>query len=330
MICILAMAVLILDSKTALASAREGVQLCLQTVIPSLFPLIVLSGILNGVILGAETKALSPIAKLLHIPQRAVSILMVGFLGGYPMGASCVAAAVKNGAIAKRDGERMLAFCSNCGPAFIFGMGMQLFPRLWICFIAWGIHILSALITGMLTGGYSTQDASSLKVSSTSVTHVLQSSVKVMASICGWVVIFRVLIGFADRWILWSVPNSVHTMIAGILEISNGVCMLGDVAYLGERLVLFCFFISFGGLCVWLQTVTVCERVSTLLYFPGKLTQGAISVLLSICAQPLFSYHERCQLGMAPIAICAIVCVIFARWTKKCAKSIGKEQLAGV
>ena len=77
MICTLGMAVLILDSKTALTSARDGIQLCLQTVIPSLFPLVVLSGILNGAILGAETKALSPIAKLLRIPQRAVSILMV-------------------------------------------------------------------------------------------------------------------------------------------------------------------------------------------------------------------------------------------------------------
>lgn len=330
MICTLGMAVLILDSKTALTSARDGIQLCLQTVIPSLFPLVVLSGILNGAILGAETKALSPIAKLLHIPQRAVSLLMVGFLGGYPMGASCVAAAVKNGAIAKRDGERMLAFCSNCGPAFIFGMGMQLFPRLWICFIAWGIHILSALITGMLTGGYSTQDASCLKASSASISHVLQNSVKVMASICGWVVIFRVLIGFTDRWILWAVPNSVHTMIAGILEMSNGVCLLSSIDGLGERLAIFCFLVSFGGGCVWLQTATVCEGLDISLYFPGKLTQGAISVLLSVCVQPLFSTQERCQFSMVPIAICVIVCVIFAIWTKKSANSIGKVQLAGV
>lgn len=330
MICILGMAVLILDSKAALASARQGVQLCLQTVIPSLFPLIVLSGMLNGAILGAETKALSPIAKLLHIPQRAISLIMVGFLGGYPMGASCVAAAVKNGAIAKRDGERMLAFCSNCGPAFIFGMGMQLFPRLWICFIAWGIHILSALITGMLTGGYSTQDASSLKASSTSVSRVLQNSVKVMASICGWVTIFRVLIGFADRWVLWAVPPAVRTLIAGILEISNGVCMLGDIKCLGERFVFFCFLISLGGFCVWLQTVTVCEGLDSSLYFPGKLTQGTISVLLSMCAQPLFCYQERCPFGLVPIVLCATVCLIFALWTKKCAKSIGKEQLAVV
>lgn len=330
MICTLGMAVLILDSKTALISAREGVQLCLQTVIPSLFPLVVLSGILNGAILGAESKVLSPIAKLLHIPQRAVSLLMVGFLGGYPMGASCVAVAVKNGAIAKRDGERMLAFCSNCGPAFIFGMGMQLFPSLWICFIAWGIHILSALITGMLTGGYSTQDASCLKASSTSISHVLQNSVKVMASICGWVVIFRVLIGFAEQWILWATPISVRTMIAGILEISNGVCSLSSIDGLGERLAIFCFLISIGGGCVWLQTVTVCEGLDISLYFPGKLTQGAISVLLSLCVQPLFSTQERCQFGVVSIAICAIVCVIFALWTKKCANSIGKVQLAGV
>ena len=34
----LGMLVLILDSKTALAGAREGIDLCIRTVIPSLFP----------------------------------------------------------------------------------------------------------------------------------------------------------------------------------------------------------------------------------------------------------------------------------------------------
>ena len=36
--------VLILDSRTALAGAAQGLSLCLKTVIPSLFPFIFLSG----------------------------------------------------------------------------------------------------------------------------------------------------------------------------------------------------------------------------------------------------------------------------------------------
>ena len=38
-----AMLVMILDTRTAVISARDGVLLCLNTVIPSLFPFIVLS-----------------------------------------------------------------------------------------------------------------------------------------------------------------------------------------------------------------------------------------------------------------------------------------------
>ena len=37
-VCALGMIVLILDSKTALSGCREGVTLCLNVVIPSLFP----------------------------------------------------------------------------------------------------------------------------------------------------------------------------------------------------------------------------------------------------------------------------------------------------
>ena len=43
-----AMLMLILDGRTALTGAAEGIDLCIRTVIPALFPFFVLSPLLMG------------------------------------------------------------------------------------------------------------------------------------------------------------------------------------------------------------------------------------------------------------------------------------------
>ena len=46
------MLALILDGRTAIDGARQGIELCLRTVIPSLFPFFVLSILLTSSLLG--------------------------------------------------------------------------------------------------------------------------------------------------------------------------------------------------------------------------------------------------------------------------------------
>ena len=46
-----AMLVIILDTRTAILSAQSGLQLCIKTVIPSLYPFFILSGIINSSLL---------------------------------------------------------------------------------------------------------------------------------------------------------------------------------------------------------------------------------------------------------------------------------------
>ena len=51
-----------------------------------------------------------------------------------------------------------------------------------------------------------------------------------MATVCGWVELFRVLLAFLKRWIFWILPAAVHVAVTGILELSNGCCELLSVA----------------------------------------------------------------------------------------------------
>ena len=83
-----ALMLLILDSKAALAGAKEGVSLCIFTVLPSLFPFFFFCNLINSRLLGYRMRPLRPICRLCGIPEGAESILVIGLLGGYPIGHS--------------------------------------------------------------------------------------------------------------------------------------------------------------------------------------------------------------------------------------------------
>lgn len=279
------MLLLILESRTALAGAAEGLSLCIRTVIPSLFPFFVLSILLTGSLTGTNLRFLRPVGKLLGIPLGAEAILAAGFLGGYPVGAQSIAEARRRGQLTDGEARRMLAFCNNAGPAFLFGMAASLFPVARTGWILWGIHILSALLVGLLLPGGSHRTIPPSAGDPMTITAAMRRSITVMAQVCGWVVLFRVVITFLTRWFGWLLPVTGQVLLSGILELSNGCCALAEVGTLGLRFVICSGFLGFGGLCVTLQTLTVADGLDTRLYFPGKVLQTVFSVSISMLVQ---------------------------------------------
>ena len=75
-----AILILIFDSKTALLGAREGLTLCSYTVIPSLFPFLVLSILLTDALSGSSLRLFKPIGKLCKMPEGSESLILIGLL----------------------------------------------------------------------------------------------------------------------------------------------------------------------------------------------------------------------------------------------------------
>ena len=276
---LLAMLLLILDSQTVLRGAQDGVMLCLQTVIPSLFPFFFISGMVNRTLLGYSGKALSPIGRVCGIPSGAESLIILGLTGGYPVGAQAISSAYENGCITKRDAERMLGFCNNAGPAFVFGMVASIFENKWIPWGLWGILIISALLTGMILPGKSNIVC---RIPQNGKNKPLEQALKAISIVCGWVILFRVLIFFLNRWFLWLLPANWAAVLSGLLELTNGCIALHNSFTPAFQFVAFAGLLSFGGFCVGLQTVSVAGKLSCKTYFFGKLLQTVISIVLSI------------------------------------------------
>lgn len=272
--------ILILDSKTATEGALSGIDICLRTVIPSLFPFFVLSNILTKSLYGFPLKPLTFLSRILGIPTEASILLVSTFLGGYPVGAQCVGSYYENGILIKKDAQRLLAYCSNSGPAFIFGLVSFLFEEKWMVWAIWMIQILSTLL---VASWFSCEInlKNDLPINNFNISYAVSSSMRSMGQVCAWVILFRIVISFLKKWVLWIMPACLQIMIIGLLELTNGCIELCALENVRIRFVICAALLSFGGLCIVMQTDSVTADLSLGKYLQGKLLQAIFSAFLA-------------------------------------------------
>lgn len=316
----LGMLVLILDAQTALQGALEGIRVCLYTVVPSLFPFIFLAGLLNEQLVGRQIPLLGWIGRICGIPSGAESLLLLGLMGGYPVGARSIAQAYRSGQLDKHTAHRLLGFCNNAGPAFIFGMLAPMFSMRIAPLLIWLIHILSAILTGLSLPGKRRSGCKLQPSPSLTVAQLLEHSVKTVGSICGWVILFRLLLTIGQRLVLWHLPMALQVLLTGLCELSNGIVSLSGIDSENIRFLLAGVMLSFGGLCVAMQTASVTGSLGTGMYFPGKLLQTAFTIILLLpVSQLLYGSTNGIYmlLGIASTALLGLVAVFFIHCRKK-------------
>ena len=271
---------LILDGQTALEGAREGLLLCLRTVIPGLLPFFLLSNLLTGSLMGKESRGLSFLEQLTGIPKGAGSLLIPAFLGGYPMGAQCTARACEKGQLDRKNAERMLFFCNNAGPAFLFGVLGPMFTERWMVFSLWGIHICTALwISSWIPPVPGS--AAVKETGNTDPSQAMAASLKAMALVCGWVICFRVFTKTGQKWLLWRLSRPWQVLLMGFTELTGGCCMLEEIQSQFLRFLLASGLLGFGGLCAAMQTGACIGSLSLRPYLKGKCAQALLSVMFS-------------------------------------------------
>jgi hypothetical protein len=279
--------------------------------------------------IGTYISFFRPFGRLLRLPEGVEDLFFLGLLSGYPVGAAMVSQAAQSGRISKQDARRFLPYCSNAGPSFIFGIGAGLFPGIGYCAVLWLIQIISAAIVGILTPGKSPKAGRKHQTPLT-LQQALRNAITTMAIICGWVILFRVLITVIERWMLWFLPVSAQIVVRGVLELANGIVSLSQIGNLGLRMILFSALLSFGGICVWMQTRSVVRDLSTRYYLPGKLTQSAISCMIATAFQFFLPLPQRYIPHPALLVICAGICVTYPIFLQKSENSSRNSCLVGV
>ena len=290
---------LILDSQTALSGAASGIDLCLKTILPSLFPFLFLCMVMTNSLWGSQYSLLKWIGAKTGVPPGADSVLIAACLGGYPAGAQAVATAYAGGKLTRQDAEHLLTFCNNAGPAFLFGIVSAQFEEssmVWALFV---IHILTALWTGALFAGRK-RSPTQLQVKHSTIPEILSRSVKTMAVICGWIILFRILTEYLSHWLFRFLPELLQVILSGALELSNGCCSLSVIENEYARFLTCSCLLSFGGLCIIMQTASVIGELSIKSYLIGKALHTVFSIILAI------SYLHFGWISLMVAAVCFV------------------------
>ncbi|MBQ6886893.1 MAG: hypothetical protein IJN54_05230 [Lachnospiraceae bacterium] len=127
--------------------ALSGLNLWFTKMIPTLFPFMVVSGILIRMDLVKPMCA--PLqglfSHLFGVSVNGIFCILIGFLCGFPMGAKVVADLYKKGEISFGEAEYLLSFCNNIGPIYFCGfvlVTLEVSNKLPFIFGMYGIPVL--------------------------------------------------------------------------------------------------------------------------------------------------------------------------------------------
>ena len=300
---LLLLAGLTIASEGAANGAKTALQTCASVIVPCLFPFLTVSMLINrlGLPQWLGSKLQGPMAVLFGVSGTGAGVFILGLLGGYPSGAAIIADLLERKALEQEEAAKLLAFCNNSGPAFLIGaMGIGIFHSSAVGLLLYGVHILSALITGLFLSGTRLPKPKAQQVFfastnlSSALPEAMTKSVTQILQICGYVVFFGAICGCLEETGLLSdlcgllsiyTPLTLRlsrSLCMGLLELGCGIGAMAGVPVTASALALCSFLAGFGSLSVCFQTGGVLQGTGLKLrsHLLGRLCCGGIGAFL--------------------------------------------------
>lgn len=268
-------------------TAEAGVRLCLRSVIPALFPFMVVSSLLLSMGFGEWLSApLGGLMALYGIDGAGASALALGLLGGYPLGARTAAELYRRKLLSQEETTRLLSFCNNANPAFLITvLGVGVFGSFRTGVWLWLIHVTAALITGLFFRAKSTRQrqkttfrraAFRAEKLSTAVVTAVESALTGTLKVCAFVLTFSILARPCQ-----SIGGTAGVLLSGMLELFSTISLLT-----ADRtgFVLAAGLAGWGGASVLCQTAALLADTDLPLWpcAAGKAIQGILSAALAM------------------------------------------------
>lgn len=318
-----AIGVLLISMRESVSTKiSESLTICADVLIPSLFPFMVLSSFAceTGIFGKSNKLTLFVMNRLFRLPVCAVTAILFGFVGGYPVGARVIGNLYETGQINHNDVKHLFSFCVNAGPAFIVSAaGGVIIGSKTAGYIILASLLISSLLTGVIYARIkkgSSAESTSINEANTDYSGCLVNSVASaasgMLSICAWVTVFFAISGIAESII----SNRTFLLIyKSLAEVTSGLpssLVLGGVPFASA-------VISFGGFSVMCQILPVMKKcgikVSEYLFFRiiNSISVYFITYIIMKCADvsvPTVSQFQP-QIHFAPAsAALLIMCAV--------------------
>jgi len=281
----------------AIAYVTRGLLLCARTVIPSLFPFMVLSEL---IVAGGFGRAMlrrvsRPLERLLALSEAGCCAFLLGLVCGFPIGARCAVSAYDRGEMTRSECERVLCFSGAPSSAFLISaVGVSLWENRTFGIALYAAVVLSSLLTALLlarlqkNGSASRVDARPLSPAPTLrgaslFAHAVRSATDGILSVSAYVVFFSALTGTIEL-VLAPLALSPYVLAAltTLLELSGGVSQAATLPSRPIAALLTALAVGWSGLSVHCQILSVTDRrdLSLRPYLLSKLLQALLTAAL--------------------------------------------------
>ena len=279
--------ILILFNKSLVSTTiTSSFYIWFNTLVPSMLPMFILSDILinYNFIEYIPKRITNFIRKLFNISNNSVLILFISCISGFPGNARALKEAYDLNLISKEEVEHLLLFNHFPNPLFV----LQTVGVFYLKDDILGIIILvSIYISNTIIGiiyrrkvNYITninKSQSFMNVFSNSI----KKSINTLLMISGIVTSFLIISTLICH--ILNFDGIIAMLIKGILEMTMGLSLLSylDISNF-IKLIIATFIISFGGISIHLQIISILEDISYFKYLKGRIIGSIISCLISI------------------------------------------------
>lgn len=202
-----------------------ALELCVTRIFPSVFPFMVVSSYIlkSGAISVLEHKIEKLSRFVFCLPARAGVIFIMSLVGGFPVGAKLISDSVKNHALTRNQGKRMLLFCVNPGPAFVINMiGVSLIGSYRAGVILFVSLCVASLTAGIVSRLFKSKEGeellSPLSKDPYPLIDAVNESVESILRMCAWIVIFSAFLGVVDTLPVEEGGKEWLTMVAEVTK----------------------------------------------------------------------------------------------------------------
>lgn len=268
--------------------AMEGIEMCLGTLVPSLFPFMAISSFMvkSGITqtLGKPFKWI--MQKLFGLDGCFAPVLLLTLIGGYPVGAKGISALYESQIINEHQAKKAAMFAVCSGPGFLINfVGMSIYKNKTIGIIIFVSQIISVILMGIALNLSDRKKSYFNSVSEYKIIReplgnaVVESaldSAKGMLTICVFVVLFSAFCKIPDSFIG---DGIFKNCILCLLE----VCAAISTSAVNSPIEIIAFAAGFGGICVHFQIYSALGeiKINKLLFFCARIIQGVITALLT-------------------------------------------------
>ncbi len=282
------MILIAVNSAQILGCVKKSLGVCFSSVIPSLFPFMVLSSLFVESCDEDSFKIIGKVTgRVLGIRKSANAAFICGLICGYPIGAKCTAELYRAKKISASEAESLIAYSNNSGPLFVIGaVGVGIYGSLKTGLILYAVQIFSALCAARILKYYtvypvvSSQRICAKKNGFTG--SVCTAAVNVI-NICGFIVFFSV-INELIKPATSHFPPFVRSSVLSFIEITNAVVELkGESFPYAVKLAMVSFALGWSGISVHMQVKSLIKDtgLSMKKYYITRLFIGIMSSVIT-------------------------------------------------